>query len=60
MKSEILLELAKRWENDAVEPSVKDGSEDARIPNAIEQGERQAKRECADTLRTLVQIFRLK
>lgn len=57
MKDSILLELAHRWERDAQEPRAVNGSDEARIPNAVAQGERQAKRECADALRTLVQLL---
>lgn len=57
MKSLILLELAKRWEEDAVEPQCQDASPSAQEFNAIAKGERQAKRECADTLRMLVSIL---
>lgn len=57
MNSAILLELAKRWERDAVEPECQDGAPEAAIGNAIAKGERQAKRECADALRMLVQLL---
>lgn len=54
MKDVILLELANRWEIEAISPSVVDGNPEAKIPNAIAQGHREAKRECADTLRVLI------
>jgi len=54
MNDSVLLELARRWELDARTPNAMDGSDEAKIPNAIAEGERQAKRECADTLRSLV------
>lgn len=57
MKALILLELAKRWELDAVEPEVQNGSDEAKIANAVAKGERQAKRECADSLRMLVSLL---
>lgn len=57
MKSAILLELAKRWEQDAVEPETQDGSPSAQEFNAIRKGERQAKRQCADALRMLVYLL---
>ena len=56
MKDAILIELAARWDRDAVAPQCEDGSEEAKIRNAVNRGERQAKRECADTIRTLVQL----
>ena len=57
MKDAVLLELAARWEREAVAPDCSDGSESAKAPNAIAQGERQALRACADTLRSLVQML---
>jgi len=58
MKNEILLELANRWMRDA-DPSekVEDGSDAAKIGNAVAQGHRECKRECADTLRLLVNVL---
>jgi hypothetical protein len=57
MKDTVLLELATRWENDAKPPEVQDGADEAKIRNAIDKGHRECKRECADTLRTLVKIL---
>ena len=57
MKDAILLELAERWERDAVSPQVADGSPEAAVGNAKAQGQRESKRECADTLRTLVLLL---
>ncbi len=57
MKNEVLLELAARWDRDAKPPQCQDGSEGAREQNAIDKGHRECKRECADTLRTLVKLL---
>lgn len=57
MKSSILLELTRRWEQDSAEPQCQNGSEEAKIGNAIAKGERQAKRECADALKMLVYLL---
>lgn len=57
MKDAILLELARRWDADAVTPETMSGAEDAKIGNAVDKGRREAKRECADTLRSLVSII---
>ena len=54
MKDAVLLELARRWDNDAQQPQCENGADDAQIANAIAKGERQAKRACADALRALV------
>lgn len=54
MKDAVLLELAARWERDATPPEVSDGSDEAKIPNAKAQGERETLRMCADTLRSLI------
>ena len=61
MKDVVLIELANRWMADAipsenaVAPNIDD--EDARMLRDIRQGQREAKRECADTLITLVQML---
>lgn len=57
MKDAVLLELAARWERDAITPDCQDGSPEAEIPNAKAEGHRECKRECADTLRALVDMF---
>lgn len=58
MKNEILIELAKVWDLEAKTPEVMDGSDEAKIDNARRQGGREAKRECADTLRMLADTFK--
>ena len=57
MNTAVLLELIRRWEHDATEPTVMDGSEQAKVPNAIARGQREAKRECADALRMLISLL---
>ena len=57
MKDVILLELARRWEADATIPETKDGSPEAEVSNAFAQGHRECKRECADTIRSLVAVL---
>lgn len=57
MKDAVLMELVERWQADAVEPELMEGSQWAEIENAVAKGERQAKRECADTLRMLVALL---
>ena len=57
MKNEVLLELAARWEREAVTPENQDGSKDAVIENAVNRGRRTAIRESADILRMLVKIL---
>jgi len=58
MKEAILLELAVRWERDANKtPECSDGSEEAKIPNAVEKGRREGKRACAYGLRMLVDML---
>ena len=62
MKNEILIELARRWENMAHPPNVVDEKESAVSPSdwrreGMEAGERQTLRMCADTLRTLIEIL---
>ncbi|WP_168442425.1 hypothetical protein [Pontiella desulfatans] len=57
MKNEVLIELAERWEREAVTPKCQDGAPEAEMGNAVRKGQRETKRECADTLRTLVSIL---
>ena len=57
MKDAVLMELAARWEREAKAPEVEDGSETAKVANAIARGERQGMRMCADGLRMLVQML---
>ncbi|AEJ02207.1 hypothetical protein Nit79A3_2435 [Nitrosomonas sp. Is79A3] len=58
MKNAILIELAKIWTSQAETPEIQDGSEDAKLRNARDKGARETKRECADTLRMLVNTFK--
>lgn len=55
MNPEILLELAKRWEQDA-NPGGQTEAEDA-AKAEYNRGCRETKRECADALRSLVQLL---
>lgn len=57
MDKHVLLALVERWERDAIVSGTQDGSTEAEIPNAIEEGRRVCKRECADTLRTLIKML---
>lgn len=57
MKDVVLLELAKRWDTEAKNPVVEDGSESAKIGNAVAKGRREAKAECAEKLRLLVEML---
>ena len=57
MRDVILRALADKWDIDARSPGNEDGSDEAKIPNAIRKGQREAKRECAETLRTLLSII---
>jgi hypothetical protein len=58
MKDVVLLELAKRWEHEAKVPEHPlDGSDEAKVPNALAEGERRAKQECAVELRRLIDLL---
>jgi len=59
MKKEILEELADRWERDSRPPEAvpDDGSEQTAVENAMKQGVRAGKRECAADLRTLIGLL---
>ena len=57
MKDAILLELARRWVIEAAPPEIQNGAEEAKIQNAVDQGRREAKRECADGIKALVSLL---
>ena len=61
MNKEVLLELAKRWDADAAslgdQQAIDPEDVSANRNAAQEQGYREAKRECADALRTLVDML---
>ena len=57
MKDAVLLALADRWIRDAKCLEEVIGSPEAAVLEAKDQGAREAKRECADTLRTLIQLI---
>lgn len=57
MKNAVLIELANKWIRDSNPSGPQDGSEEAKIGNAVLQGQRESKRECADTLITLTQLL---
>ena len=52
-----LLELAVKWEREAIIEGARDGSPDAAVKNAIEDGESKAKNYCADQLRRLIELL---
>ena len=54
MNPVILKELAKKWESMAKEPETQDGSEQAKLSNARDEGSRAARAECAAQLRQVV------
>jgi len=60
MKDAILIELARRWKQDANPPTCENGAPDtvetARI-KGVRQGHREMKRECADAILSLVEIL---
>ncbi len=57
MKDAILIELAEKWEYDGKTPENEDGSDSAKISNERKKASRECKRECADTLRVLVDLL---
>ena len=56
----ILMELVKRWEEDAREPKEPEALNNSlgnAINNAVSRGQREATREFADTLKMLIQVL---
>jgi len=58
LNNAILVELARVWNKESQTPEIEDGSLEAAVGNARRQGERDAKRECADTLMNLIETFK--
>ncbi len=58
MKDETLMELAARWDREAKgDNSPTEDTLEGATRDGKDQGNREGKRECADTLRTLVEIL---
>lgn len=57
MRDSVILELAEKWEREAREPLCQNGSEEAKIPNAIADGERRAQLKCANDIRALIALI---
>ena len=57
MKDAVLIGLAERWKAEAELPETISGSEETAVSDAIKQGDRRTKRECAETLLILVQLL---
>ena len=57
MRNIVLVELARRWREDAEPPKTEAGSQEAEISNAMAAASRETKRECADTLLTLIDVM---
>ena len=56
----VILELAKRWELEADPPSTEDLPEEAddrNVTQSCDRTYRECKRECADALRSLVDLI---
>jgi len=54
---EVFLRLAAKWEREATPPQTEDGSDSAKMSNAMARARRDCKKECAETLRKLVDIL---
>ena len=60
MNPAILLELASRWERDSEKPDTQcasDNSPESKLKDGLLIGHREAKRECADALRSIVSLL---
>ena len=47
MNKEILIAMAEKWEREAQPPQYEDGSDSAKYSNALAEGTRRGKLECA-------------
>lgn len=57
MNSNVILELAAKWERNNTEPLVEDGSESGKLHSAEARGHRKAMSAAAEDLRTLVRLL---
>ena len=57
MNPSVLLELAKRWEREAIESECSNGAPEAERQNAIDDGIRRGKSNCAADLRNLIKLL---
>jgi hypothetical protein len=57
MNKEILIAMAEKWEREAQAPECEDGSDSAKYSNAVAEGARKAKLECAKKLRELIALL---
>lgn len=57
MDDKVLLELASKWERDGAPGGKVNDAEEEEVIRALQQGRRECKCECADTLRALVKLL---
>lgn len=55
--NEALYALAHRWNEEAEHPSVRDGSKEAEVRNAHDDGFREALRQCAKDVQVLMALL---
>jgi hypothetical protein len=57
ISEQTLKELAAKWDKDAIPPDCIDGSEEAKLGNALAKGIRLGLETCARDLRILVKLL---
>ena len=57
MKDAVLKELATKWLRDAKPPEIMDGSEDAKLGNALAKGIRIGLEKCAGDLLSIIKLL---
>jgi hypothetical protein len=57
MNDKVLKELASKWLRDAKPPEVSDGSEEAKLGNALAKGVRIGLEECAGDLLSIIKLL---
>jgi hypothetical protein len=57
MNEIVLKELAKKWKADAEPPQCEDGSDDAKLGNALGKGVRIGLNSCADDLLAIIKLL---
>ena len=58
MREETLVDLIRKWEEQAKDPKCEDGSDDAKISNAIDHGKRVGLATASLELRQLISLMK--
>ena len=57
LKTEVFEALILKWERNAIASDTQDGSDDAKVPNALAKGERNGRYRSAQDLKQLISLL---